>query len=324
MERTVSQVTRQPGSATSLTPAWDEAICAFAEHTRLERARSEHTVRAYSTDLASLAKHAARYGVSDPAELNLQVLRSWLAALDRSGMARATLARRAAAARSFTAWCQRTGIAGTDAGLRLASPKIARTLPSVIKIDQAKATLEGSDRAVMEASDEDRPEALRDRALVELLYATGIRIGELCGLDLSDVDDERRTVRVLGKGGKQRVVPFGIPAQRAIASWRDDGRPKRTTADSDSALFLGKRGARIDPRVARTVVLEAGKRVNDMPRLKPHGLRHSAATHVLEGGADLRTVQELLGHATLATTQLYTHVSVERLRSVYEQAHPRA
>ena len=154
--------------------------------------------------------------------------------------------------------------------------------------------------------------------------ATGMRVGELCAIDLPELDHERRTVRVVGKGDKQRVVPFGIPASRALNEWLRDGRPDRVTTDSEDALFLGSRGGRIDPRVVRGVVSAAAKRLTGAPHLAPHGLRHSAATHVLEGGADLRTVQELLGHATLATTQLYTHVSVERLRSVYEQAHPRA
>ena len=165
---------------------------------------------------------------------------------------------------------------------------------------------------------------LRDRLALELLYATGMRVGELVGLDLDDVDAGRRTVRVLGKGAKERVVPYGVPTQRALDDWLDRGRPLLVTSASGPALLLGARGGRLDPRTAREVVHRMLRHVEGAPDLGPHGLRHSAATHLLEGGADLRSVQEILGHATLATTQIYTHVSVERLRATYEQAHPRA
>jgi integrase/recombinase XerC len=174
------------------------------------------------------------------------------------------------------------------------------------------------------AADDGSPEGIRDRVALELLYGTGIRVSELTGLDLSDVDRGRRTLRVLGKGAKQRTVPYGVPADRALQVWLDDGRPALLTERSGNALLLGSRGGRLDPRMVRRRVHALLRAVPDAPDLGPHGLRHTAATHVLEGGADLRAVQELLGHATLATTQIYTHVSVERLRSTYEQAHPRA
>lgn len=315
---------RTSRAVTQLTPAWDDAVRSFVEHLEFERGRSAHTVRAYTGDLTDLGQHAFRHGVTDPSDLTLQTLRSWLAALDRAGVARATLARRAAAARSFTAWNFRRGACATDVGVRLASPKLARELPVVIRVDQATAVLEGLNQAVVDADLTDQPEAQRNRAMVELLYATGIRVGELCSLDIDDVDYERQTIAVIGKGNKPRVVPVGVPAIRTLRVWLGEGRTRWANSKSGSALFLGKRGARIDPRVARKVVVEAGALVPDLPHLAPHGLRHSAATHVLEGGADLRIVQELLGHATLSTTQLYTHVSVERLRAVYEQAHPRA
>ncbi|MEI6621861.1 MAG: tyrosine recombinase XerC [Actinomycetes bacterium] len=312
-----------PNAVTNLTPAWDDAVLSFAEHLQFERGRSTHTVRAYSSDLVDLGRHACRRGIADPAGLTLQELRAWLAELDRRGVARATVARRAAAARSFTAWNHRRGCAVGDVGLRLASPKVRRDLPDIIRGDQAIAVLDGLTANIASASPSDRPEAVRDSAMVELLYATGIRVGELCGLDVGDVEFERRTVRVFGKGGKQRVVPVGLPAMRAVELWLDECRGLRASS-VEGALFVGRRGARIDPRIVRGVVLKAGADVPDIARLAPHGIRHSAATHVLEGGADLRVVQELLGHATLATTQLYTHVSVERLKAVYEQAHPRA
>ena len=165
---------------------------------------------------------------------------------------------------------------------------------------------------------------VRDLAIMELLYASGIRVSELCGLDLDDLDRERRTIRVMGKGGKERVVPVGLPAERAAARWIRDGRPVLLAAGSGRALFLGARGRRLDPRAARRVVHARLGAVPGVPDSGPHGLRHAAATHLLEGGADLRSVQEILGHASLASTQIYTHVSVERLQAAFRQAHPRA
>ncbi len=269
--------------------------------------------------------HAVGRGRLDPAELDLPELRSWLASLDRLGSSRSTVARRAASARSFCSWAQRTHIfVGADPSARLASPRVGRTLPSILKVDQARDLLDSLASAAKIADQNHRPIALRDHAMLEVLYATGIRVSELCGLDLNDVDQDRFTLRVLGKGSKERSVPFGRPAARALNSWISEGRSKLAMANSGGALFLGHRGNRVDARVVRTVVTRNSDAVDDSPHMTPHGIRHSAATHVLEGGADLRTVQELLGHATLATTQIYTHVSVERLRSVYEQAHPRA
>ena len=287
----------------------------FAEHLTLELDRSTHTVRAYDGDVASLLEHARRMGVTQVRELDLVILRSWLAKLLSTGTSRATLARRGSAARTFTAWAHRVGLMPTDPGLLLSSPKGHRTLPDVLRQDEAAAlvTVEGDD-----------PKALRDRVALELLYATGVRVGELCGLDLDDIDSGRRVIRVLGKGRKERSVPYGVPAQRALDRWLGEGRPRWAGTRSGTALLLGVRGGRVDPRTVRTVVHRRLADVAGAPDLGPHGLRHTAATHLLEGGADLRSVQELLGHATLATTQIYTHVSIERLRTSYERAHPRA
>jgi integrase/recombinase XerC len=199
-------------------------------------------------------------------------------------------------------------------------PKAHRTLPAVLRQDQALDAM----AAAKSGAQQGDPLALRDQLIVELLYATGIRVSELCGLDIDDVDRQRRLLRVLGKGNRQRTVPFGEPAQAALTAWLDNGRPSLATADSGPALLLGARGRRLDPRQARTVVHQTVAAVDGAPDIGPHGLRHSAATHLLEGGADLRVVQELLGHSTLATTQLYTHVTVARLRAVHDQAHPRA
>lgn len=292
----------------------------FARYLSAERGRSPLTVAAYRGDVTSLLEHAVRRGRDDPRLIDLDDLRSWLARLRSSGLSSATLARRASSARVFTAWAHRTGRLGADVGARLSVPRVARPLPSLLTPDQA-ADVMGA--LAVDAAEND-PLALRDRAVVEMLYATGIRVAELCGLDLDDLDESRRAVRVLGKGGKERTVPYGAPAQSAVEAWRQNGRPHLMGPRSGAALFLGARGGRLDARVARRVVHAAVSREPGAPDLAPHGLRHSAATHLLEGGADLRSVQELLGHASVATTQRYTHVSIERLRRAYQQAHPRA
>ena len=339
------------GEAGRPDPTSAPLLVGFERYLAAERGFSVHTVRAYLGDIANLLHHVraaesadsvadqhdVRAGRSEGSPgtsrepdsglgldlaLDLAVLRSWLASMSRQGQSRATLARRAASARSFTAWLHRTGRIGSDPGLRLQAPKRGRSLPEVLKAQQARDALaEAGTRA--QAADVD-PAALRDAAMLELLYATGIRVGELCGLDVDDLDDGRRTVRVLGKGGKERIVPYGLPAAAALESWLVRGRPQLVREDSPPAAFLGRRGGRIDQRQVRQVVHLALERIDGVPSLGPHGLRHSAATHLLDGGADLRSVQELLGHATLTTTQLYTHVSVDRLRASYRQAHPRA
>jgi integrase/recombinase XerC len=293
----------------------------FDEYLALQRGRSEHTRRAYLGDLRSLfAFMSERTPDASLANLTVPLLRSWLAAQATAGAARTTLARRTSAVKTFTAWASRVGLMDADPATRLQVPKARRTLPSVLREDQALDAM----KAANSGAEQGDPLALRDRLIVELLYATGIRVSELCGLDTDDVDASRRLLRVLGKGNKQRTVPYGEPAQRALAAWTADGRPALVTAGSGPALLLGARGKRLDPRQARTVVHQTIAAVDGAPDIGPHGLRHSAATHLLEGGADLRVVQELLGHATLATTQLYTHVTVARLRAVHDQAHPRA
>jgi integrase/recombinase XerC len=299
----------------------DAILEEFDSYLALERGRSEHTRRAYLGDVRSLLEFVAQRrpqaGVSD---LSLPVLRSWLAAQATHGAARTTLARRASSVKTFTAWATRRGLLNEDPGLRLQAPRARRTLPAVLRQDQAIDAM----AAATSGAEQGDAMALRDHLIVELLYATGIRVSELCGLDVDDVDPSRRVLRVLGKGNKQRTVPYGVPAQVALTSWLTDGRPELVTAASGPALLLGARGRRLDPRQARTVVHQTMSAVAGAPDIGPHGLRHSAATHLLEGGADLRVVQELLGHSNLATTQLYTHVSVARLRAVHDQAHPRA
>ncbi len=302
-------------------PGIEHCLEEFDEYLALERGRSDHTRRAYLGDLRSLfdfvADRAPEAGI---AGLTLPILRSWLAALAATGAARTTLARRTSAVKTFTAWAVRRGLMASDPAARLQIPKARRTLPAVLRQDQALDAM----AAAKSGAQQGDPLALRDRLIVELLYASGIRVSELCGLDIDDVDTSRRLLRVLGKGNKQRTVPFGVPAQAALTAWLSDGRPALATTGSGPALLLGARGRRLDPRQARTVVHQTMAAVDGAPDIGPHGLRHSAATHLLEGGADLRVVQELLGHSTLATTQLYTHVTVARLRAVHDQAHPRA
>ncbi len=296
----------------------ETVLAEFAEYLALEKGRSEHTRRAYLGDLRSLFDFLG--AEADLSGLTLPVLRSWLAAQAAAGAARTTLGRRTSAIKAFTAWATRRGLLASDPAARLQVPKARRTLPAVLRQDQAIDAM----AAARSGAAQGDPLALRDRLIVEMLYATGIRVSELCGLDVDDVDVDRRLVRVLGKGNKQRSAPFGAPAEEAVRSWLTDGRPQLATGESGPALLLGARGRRIDPRQVRTVVHDTVGAVPGAPDMGPHGLRHSAATHLLEGGADLRIVQELLGHSSLATTQLYTHVSVARLRAVHDQAHPRA
>jgi integrase/recombinase XerC len=305
----------------ALPVAMRAAVDEFGLHLARVDNRSAHTVRAYVGDVVSLLEHAAHEGCAEPADLDIVVLRGWLARRMADGAARTSQARRAAAGRTFTAWAHRTGLSPTDAGAQLASPRAHRDLPTVLRADQAEDLVTGAPRGA--DTTEGRAVEIRDRAVLEMLYATGVRVSELCGLDRADVDDGRRVVRVFGKGAKERSVPYGVPAQQAIDEWLRAGRPELAGPGSGDALFLGLRGGRLQPTVVRRIVTAAADAAG-LPHTSPHGLRHSAATHLLDGGADLRAVQDLLGHASLSSTQIYTHVSTERLRAAFKQAHPRA
>ncbi|MCB0909350.1 MAG: tyrosine recombinase XerC [Nocardioidaceae bacterium] len=296
------------------------ALGDYERHLTSERDLAALTVRAYVADVASLLDHAARLGSATVSELDLRAMRSWLAKQQTMGRSRTTLARRATSARVFTAWLTRTGRTPTDPGALLGSPKAHSTLPPVLRTDEARDLVD----AVAAQADDGTPVGLRDAAMIELLYATGVRVGELVGLDVDDLDHDRRVLRVFGKGRKERTVPYGAPAAQALARWLERGRPRLAGPGSGPALFLGARGGRIDQRAVRTLVHRRIAEVPGAPDIGPHGLRHTAATHLLEGGADLRSVQELLGHASLATTQRYTHVTTDRLRRAHQQAHPRA
>lgn len=300
-----------------LTEAW-------VRHLRAERNVSANTVRAYAGDLAHLVDYLDRTGSGALADVDLRTLRRWLAGMHAAGAERATMQRRAAAARVFFAWAHSTGRLAADPATGLRSPRVDRRLPPTVEVDQARLMIEGLvERADAETDPVLRARARRDVAIVEVLYAGGIRVGELCSLDASSVDADRQVLRVHGKGDKERTVPVGDPALRALAAWCSV-RELIAAPAAGQALFVGDRGGRIDPRVVRRLVHRALASVPDAPDLGPHGLRHAMATHLLEGGADLRSVQEILGHASLATTQIYTHVSAERLRTAYLQAHPRA
>lgn len=293
----------------------------YERHLRSQRDVSPHTVRAYLGDLEGLFVHQERLGAQTLADIDLRGLRSWLAKQQTLGQARSTLQRRAAAVRVFFDWAQRTGRIPASPAATLRSPKVVRALPPSLAQADAAAML---DEAIAAARDEPGPVADRDVALLEVLYGTGIRVAELCGLDLDDFDQVRGTLRVLGKGRKERTVPIGAPGRRALADWIDRSRAQLIRPGAGSAIFVGERGLRINPRVVRRIVHRALRVVEGAPDLGPHGLRHAMATHLLEGGADLRSVQEMLGHASLATTQIYTHVTDERLRQAFQQAHPRA
>lgn len=300
-----------------------DAVSRFASYLDAQRGHSAHTRRAYVADVTDLLRYAMRHGATRLEAIDLALLRGWLASQSDRGLARSTLARRGASARAFLRWAHRTGLVPVDPSARLASPKVPRTLPTVLDVDAAGRLLDGARAAAEEADEATRPAALRSWVAAELLYGAGIRVGELVSVDVGHVDSCGRLVRVLGKGGKERVVPFGIPAARSVEAWLTDGRPALVTATTGDALLVGERGGRWGQRQVREAVhrLAAQAGVDD---IAPHALRHSAATHLLQGGSDLRAVQEVLGHANLATTQRYTHVDAERLRSVYAQAFPRA
>ena len=299
----------------------DEIRDAYSHYLTAEKALSTHTVRAYLGDLDSFIDHMGRNGLTEIAEINLPLIRSWLATQQVRGGARTTLSRRATSIRLFTKWATKRGYLASDVGSTLATPKPHRTLPGVLTQGDAVTAL---DSMATRAAEFDTPTSIRDVAIVELLYATGARVSEVCGLDLEDLDFNRNTIRVLGKGNKERMIPMGAPAVKALNTYINTARPLLANDKSARALFLGARGKRIDQRAVRTIVYEALSALEGVERMGPHALRHSAATHLLEGGADLRTVQEILGHSSLATTQIYTHVSTERLRQAFKQAHPRA
>jgi len=294
-------------------------IAQYEEHLAIDCNLADNSIRGYVSDLQSFLAHIEKLNITEFSDLELKHVRSWLANLQTTGAARSTLARRIVSMRAFTGWAYRNGWLSSDIAASLVVPKPHRTLPDVLNQNDAQQMID----ALIERNTETHTaKSRRDLAIVEVLYASGARVSEICGLDMRDLDQSRQTIKVLGKGNKERVVPLGGPAMTAINEYLSKARPEFANELSGDAIFLGSRGKRIDQRTVREIVYRATAEVG--VKMGPHGLRHSAATHLLEGGADLRTVQEILGHSSLATTQIYTHVSPERLKSAYDQAHPRA
>lgn len=295
----------------------------WGEYLRLSRRMSKHTVDAYLGDLRALLEYLGLGWDVLPGELGDALtqrrIRSWLADTLARGGARSTIARHTAAIRNFTAWAVREEILASDPAATLTSPRADQRLPTPLDESDARALVNLARAEALDGS----PSQMRTWAILELTYACGLRVSEVCALDVSSLNREALTVRVLGKGNKERVVPYGPPAQEALDHWLVRGRPQLAGDASGSALFLGDRGGRIDPRVVRSMVHKMAAKA-DVHDIAPHGLRHSTATHLLQGGADLRAVQEMLGHASLATTQRYTHVDTARLSAIYQRAHPRA
>lgn len=307
----------QAGWVHEISETWRGLINDYLEYLRHGRGLSEHSIRAYQSDLVSLAVFL---GDTTPVQVTLADLRGWVAQQRGAGIAPSTVQRRVAAIRGFFARAQRDGVVNLNPALRLRSPKVPKRLPHDISRSAAQTLLTS---VATEAQETGSVRACRDLAILETLYASGLRVGELCLLDISDIDWERSLVRVLGKGGKERVAPLGRPAYEAVKQWISR-RDELATASAGSALFVGAHGSRINQRVVRRMVHQRLLSVPEAPDIGPHGLRHAMATHLLEGGADLRSVQELLGHASVATTQIYTHVTNERLRTAFQLAHPRA
>lgn len=302
-----------------MSTSFAEAIRGFETHLDAGRGYSANTVKAYLIDVQDLAAYFEKQKLSNLEDLELEHIRDWLWQVTQKGATKATVARKSAAVRSFTAWALKSGLTSSDPGLRLRSPKASRTLPKVVSRESLAIVFD----VLQEKATEDNPQGVRDLLAVELLYASGARVSELVGLDLESIDYSRNIMRVMGKGSKQRMIPFGQPARDALDTWIRISRPMLANEKSGRALILNSRGQRIGVRQIYSLVaniLEA----TPTGSAGPHSLRHSAATHLLDGGADLRAVQELLGHASLGTTQIYTHVSIERLRDGYKNAHPRA
>ncbi|WP_232550157.1 tyrosine recombinase XerC [Propioniciclava soli] len=324
VEPTMDPREADPSPAHAVEAGLAPALDAWASHLRWERNLAAHTRRAYAGDLANLAGFLAGRGTADWALVDHRDLRAWLADLHRRGAERTTVARRATAARVFFAWAVGTGRVPHDPAAALRAPRADRNLPPTLDRRATAGVFEHLAARIAAAEDpREQAVALRDAAIIEVLYSCGLRVSELCGLDTGGWDADRRLLRVRGKGDKERTTPLGVPAERALAAWLAV-RPLLAGPAAGECVFVGERGARIDPRVVRRIVHATLAAVPDAPDLGPHGLRHAMATHLLEGGADLRSVQEMLGHASLGTTQIYTHVTNERLRDAFRQAHPRA
>ncbi|MFM5951244.1 MAG: tyrosine recombinase XerC [Micrococcales bacterium] len=302
-----------------MLPTFASSLELYRAHLEASRGYSQHTVKGYLADLADLVDFLEVSGLGAPSEIDLESLRAWLFTLSERDMAKSSMARKTASVRSYTAWLYENGELTIDPGLRLRTPKASKSLPKVVTKEAMTTLL----RDMESVANSGEPQAIRDLLIVELLYATGARVSELSGLNLNDIDENRRLIRVIGKGNKERMIPYGIPAESALRNWLDFGRPKLVSPKTSFELLLNSQGKRLGTRQIYEVVAKA-LAGTALGAAGPHALRHTAATHLLDGGADLRAVQELLGHASLGTTQIYTHVSIERLKEGYKAAHPRA
>jgi integrase/recombinase XerC len=287
-----------------------DSAAEFLRYLDLQRGASRHTLRGYATDLAEFRTFLSREGIGNLADADPRAIRAWLAQLHEKKLAKSSIARKLAAVRSCYRYRARLGVVGFNPARQVRSPRLPKRLPSFLPKDESKGLLD----AEMERSEA----GLRDHALLEFLYATGLRVAECCGLDLDDVDRRRGAVRVMGKGGKERVVPAGDAALGALDAWLS------VRGEERGALFTNSRGGRLGTRSVHRIVKRRARAAGIDRRVTPHTLRHTFATHMLGEGADLRLIQELLGHSRLTTTQRYTHVSPEQLMKVYDSAHPRA
>ena len=301
---------------------FSDVVKNFVTYLEIEKNRSPNTVRTYKTDLELFLEFASATGIKNLDSLELNTFRLWLADQKKKGSSNSTISRRSSTFTVLSTWEFQKGLIKTDPAVRLISPKVNRTLPNVLAQKQASNLMQTASN--LDDEENSVTIRMRDHAVLEVLYSSGIRVSELTGLDIKDLDFTRCTMRVIGKGNKERVVPFGQPAKEAIQTYLTKARTELANEKSGNALFLGTRGKRLDTRQVRRILTNAIARVEGLVNVSPHDLRHSAATHMLEGGADLRIVQELLGHSSLATTQKYTHVTIERLREVFANAHPRA
>ncbi|WP_314082857.1 tyrosine recombinase XerC [uncultured Rothia sp.] len=296
----------------------------FERFLRYEKHRSEETIRSYVSDLEGFFGYVARRGVRHVDSIDASLIREWFGSLHLRRAARSTVARRGSTLRTFFSWAQEEELVQANPTRGMSTPKRESHLPPVLSRDQMSQLIENVQR--QRAEDPRNPRLLRLEAVVEVLYASGMRISELTGLDLQSIDRVNKTVRVLGKGNKERVVPLGTPALKALNRWVSKGRPQWIPEGSSgvTALFIGPRGGRANARQIREDLTRLLRTVENTQASGAHVLRHSAATHLVDGGADIRSVQELLGHSSLATTQIYTHVSMRRLAETYARAHPRA
>lgn len=292
----------------------------YLEHLERSRGLSENSLNAYRKDILQFVAFVDEQRVDTLGEVDAELARSWVWSLAESGMAGSSLRRKVSALKGFTAWLAREGHTEGDIGIRVRAPGASRSLPRVL----TRHHMEEIFRSLQTHADTGDPVASRDLAIIEVLYASALRVSELVGLDLQGVDLDGRTLRVVGKGNKERMVPLGTPAATALGAYLDHARDALLEGGESSVVFLSTRGKPMGQRSVYEVVARLLADIPGVGPLGPHTLRHTAATHLLDGGADLRTVQELLGHASLGTTQIYTHVSNERLTQAYQQAHPRA